>query len=64
MLIAVPVEARVEIYPPGAKICPTSSGNVYVSDGSRVLLFITRLLFPAVSSDVTRLIEMVRAEVS
>ena len=28
MLIAVPVEARVEMYPPGDRACPTSSGNV------------------------------------
>lgn len=28
MLIAVAAEAIVEIYPPGARACPTSSGNV------------------------------------
>jgi hypothetical protein len=64
MLMAVAAEASVEIYPPGAKMWPTSSGKVYVSDGSRVLALTIRFWFPALSKPVTRLTEIVRADVS
>jgi hypothetical protein len=64
MLIAVAAEASVEIYPPEAKICPTNSGKVYVSDGSRVLVLTIRFWLPALSNCVTRLTESVRATVS
>jgi hypothetical protein len=64
MLMAVAAEASVEIYPPGARMCPTNSGKVYVSDGNRVLTLTIRFWFPALSNCVTRLTEIVRADVS
>jgi hypothetical protein len=42
MLIAEDAEASVEIAPPGCSTWPTNSGNVYVSEGSRVLALIIK----------------------
>jgi len=64
MLIVEAADAIVEMYPPGARICPTNSGNVYVSVGNNVLVLTTKFWFPALSKAVTKLTEIVRAVVS
>jgi hypothetical protein len=38
MLMAEAADAIVEIEPPESMVCPTNSGNVYVSEGNKVLL--------------------------
>ena len=62
MLIADPVPAIVEINPFGEMTCPTISGNVYVSEGNKVLVLTIKLLFPADPATGTKLTESVAAD--
>ena len=62
MLMALAVPAIVEINPPEGKICPTSSGKIYVSDAAKDLFLMIKLWFPAVSVEVIKLTLMVADE--
>jgi len=59
MLMALAVPAIVDINPPEGKICPTSSGKIYVSDAAKDLFLTIKLLLLAVSVAVTKLTLMV-----
>ena len=59
MLSAVP--ATVEINPPAGMIWPTSSGNVYVSDGDSDLSLVIKFKLPAAPAKVTKLTLIVAA---
>ena len=61
MLMAVAALAMVDMNPPGAKIWPTISGNVYVSAGCSDLVLTIKFWLPAVSAAVTKLTLMVAA---
>lgn len=62
MLMALAVPAIVEINPPEGKICPTSSGKRYVSDAAKVRCLTIKLLLPAASVAVTKLMLIVADE--
>jgi hypothetical protein len=62
MLTAEAVPAKVEMKPPGISAAPTNSGNVYVSEGWRVLVLTIKLSLPAVVVTVTKFTLMVAAE--
>ena len=61
MLIDVAALAMVDMNPPGANVCPTISGNVYVSAGCSDLVLTIKFWLPAVSDSVTRLTLIVAA---
>jgi hypothetical protein len=62
MLIDEAAEAIVEMNPPGDSTWPTNSGNVYVSEGSRVLALMIKFWLPDESNCVTRLTDRVAAD--
>ena len=59
MLMALAVPAIVEINPPEGKICPTSSGKIYVSDAAKDLFLTIKLSLLAVPAAVIKLTLMV-----
>jgi hypothetical protein len=62
MLTAEAVPAKVEMKPLGISAAPTNSGNVYVSDGCKVLVLTIKLSLPADPAAVTKFTLIVAAE--
>jgi hypothetical protein len=62
MLMDVAVPAIVEMKSPERKAAPTSSGNVYVSLGCKVLVLTIKFSLPAVPVTVTKFTLMVAAD--
>ena len=61
MLMADAVPAMTEMNPLGAMACPTSSGNVYVSDACSVFVLTIKLSLPADPAAVTKFTLIVAA---